>query len=193
MTDPVSWGVIGGLALTEGIKFLYSQAAALIESWRKRRDERAADPDAEAGDDADLPALQQSAELDGQVDQAARPDPEVLAKRIDELEQAFYALAPYGGPVPKKADSDNPTLIADVQRLRALLEEVYGQRITFKGESREATGTRLSADVRATDLDHSTVAGIRGAANAGEGTDAHANVQVTRAKDASVTGIDFGD
>src|SRR5262245_41005453 len=39
MGDPLTLAVLGGGAATEGIKFLYGQAAEVIKAWRARRDE----------------------------------------------------------------------------------------------------------------------------------------------------------
>src|SRR5260370_39043242 len=37
MPDPVTVSALGGLAASEGIKFLYGQAAELLKAWRERR------------------------------------------------------------------------------------------------------------------------------------------------------------
>src|SRR5690242_7738475 len=45
MVDPLSIAVLGGIAATEGIKFLYGQAAEILKRRRERRDaERAGTP-----------------------------------------------------------------------------------------------------------------------------------------------------
>ena len=37
MPDPVTFSTLGGLAASEGINFLYGQAAELLKAWRERR------------------------------------------------------------------------------------------------------------------------------------------------------------
>ena len=100
MTDPITLGAIGAIALTEGVKFLYTQAGALIESWRKRRDAKTSAMAGPADDEEpQLAPLAQSAELDGQIDSARGADSALLTQRVGELEEAFEALAPYNGPI----------------------------------------------------------------------------------------------
>ncbi|HWN63992.1 MAG TPA: hypothetical protein VNO25_25340, partial [Streptosporangiaceae bacterium] len=42
MPDPVMLSSLGGLAASQGIKFLYGQAAELLKAWRERRGQVAA-------------------------------------------------------------------------------------------------------------------------------------------------------
>ena len=37
-------------------------------------------------------------------------------------------------------------MIADIDGLRRVLESIYGQRITFRGEDREQSGTRVTVE-----------------------------------------------
>ena len=192
MADPFTLGAIGALALTEGIKFLYTQAGALIDSWRKRREEKAADaehpaPEAKSGE---LAPLEQSSDLDGTVDTAQPADAEMVAAKISELEQAFYALAPYCGPAPKPIDPGEKALLEQAGRLRDLLEAIYGQRLTFKGESREPTGTQLTANVRAQQLRNTQIDAITNAPATGD-TRAAVEIDVSDATDSRITGISF--
>src|SRR5689334_19397449 len=89
MADPFTLGAIGALALTEGIKFLYTQAGALIDSWRKRREEKATDAEhpAREAKSGELAPLEQSSDLDGTVDTAQHADADMVAAKISELEQ----------------------------------------------------------------------------------------------------------
>jgi hypothetical protein len=38
MADPFSAAALGGVVLTEGIKFLYRQAGEVLKRWRERRE-----------------------------------------------------------------------------------------------------------------------------------------------------------
>jgi hypothetical protein len=132
--EPFSLGVLGALAATEGIKFLYGQAGEVLKRWRDRKAGRT-----EAAD-APLPA----------------PDPDLLEgdlrspiinyQMVDQLHDEIRGL---GGVLAKYAsgfDEPNPNdaeLSAAFDGLRRALEVVYGQRITFKGESREASGAAV--------------------------------------------------
>ena len=57
-----------------------------------------------------------------------------------ELRALRQALGEYAAGIDE-VDIDNHDLLVRVDEMRRLLETVYGQRITFKGESRPASGT----------------------------------------------------
>src|SRR5882757_5172499 len=48
MTEPLSLAVLGGVAATESIKFLYAQASELLKAWRERRRKTATGEDTPA-------------------------------------------------------------------------------------------------------------------------------------------------
>jgi hypothetical protein len=135
--DPLSLGVLGGAALTEGIKFLYGQVTELL----KRRRDKTGMTAGTAVEPAVVSAVQ-PAVLDGPlekpVDQAAVEDNQA---RLLELRRALGDYAD-GLAEPDPAD---PRLLEQVAALRGLLELVYGQHVTFRGEQRPATGSPLPA------------------------------------------------
>jgi hypothetical protein len=57
MVEPFSLGVLGAVAATEGIKFLYAQAAEVLKRWRERRACRDAEADAPIAVDAAAASL----------------------------------------------------------------------------------------------------------------------------------------
>jgi hypothetical protein len=192
VADPVTLAVLGGLALTEGVKFLYNQAGALLDAWRKRREKAADAAAAAAAPDDELPGLAQDPALDGDVDSDRRPDPDRVAARVADLEAALDALDPYVRPRgARPVDPKDATVRADVGRVRDLLEDLYGQRLTLKGENREPTGTVLHAEVRVARTKDSQVLGMRNAASAPPGTKAEATVDATDLDHSTVAGIDF--
>jgi len=140
VADPVTLAVLGGLAATEGIKFLYSQAGEVLKAWRERRKAKAAEP--QAGDDP-LEVPVEANEILDRGTTAAVVDVSVLEARQQELVRLVGALSPYAlGQV--EIDLADEELAERAGELRALLEAAYGQRFTFRGENREATGTRVS-------------------------------------------------
>jgi hypothetical protein len=44
---------------------------------------------------------------------------------------------------PQRIEARDPEFLASLERLRDLLEQVYGCRLTFTGEAREPTGTAV--------------------------------------------------
>jgi hypothetical protein len=139
MPDPVTFSALGGVAATEGIKFLYGQAAELLKAWRDRRHQ------VEAG--GALPAQLTVPIVDNEVLDAAptgaAADVSVLDRESKSLVQLVGALSPYADGMAD-TDPDDEELGEQAGRLRALLEAVYGQRFTFRGEQRDPTGTRVT-------------------------------------------------
>lgn len=141
MADPVSLALVGSAVLTEGIKFLYGQASKILER-RAARKEAEKKASAEAATSKTEPAqVQLPAVFQGQLS-----SPEV---DFDEVERQFQALRVLRGRLLDYADGivsvdpEDQHLIADVDSLRQVLESIYGQRITFKGEDREPSGVKV--------------------------------------------------
>ena len=139
MSDPVTLGVLGGVAAAEGIKFLYGQAAEMLKAWRERRSKAA---EAQPGDAAfDVPIVDTDV-LDA-VPSSVSADPAVIEREQQQLVRLVGALSPYAQGLVDIEPAD-AELSENLLKLRALLEAAYGQRLTFRGERREPTGTRLT-------------------------------------------------
>jgi hypothetical protein len=129
--DPLSLVVLGAAA-TQTITFLYSQVGELL----KARRERQARPDAPA----EVPLVDPSV-LDRPLT-STRIDAEVLDREADSLVGLSAALAPVAsGHV--ELDPNDPVIAMRAAQLRALLEAIYGQRITFRGEERAPSGSQV--------------------------------------------------
>jgi hypothetical protein len=126
MADPLTLAVLGGVAAGKGIKFLYGQAAELLKAWRERR--------------ADVP-LAAAPVLDGEPGPGAA-DAEVVAREHANLLSLSTGLAPVAQELVD-LDLDDPDLAQRAGDLRELLEQIYHQRITFRGETRDPTGTAV--------------------------------------------------
>jgi hypothetical protein len=146
MVEPFSLGVLGAVAATEGIKFLYGQAAEVLKRWRERRSDDG--PAAQAPIPVDSAAARL---LEGELE-APTVDFAALQSRHEEIRQLAGTLGNYAGGI-EVPEADDRGLSDAVDRLRRALEEVYGQRITFKGEHREPSGVRLRGEVEAGTVD----------------------------------------
>jgi len=137
MTDPITWGVLGGWALSEGIKFLYGQAAELLKAHRERKAHKSKGP---AEGQIDVPLVSTDV-LDG-TPTSTLVNLDALEQQEPSLVKLMGGLAPYaqGLADPDPQDAELARVAASV---RAVLEAVYGQRFTFRGEQREPTGTRV--------------------------------------------------
>ena len=131
MVEPFSAGALGALAATEGIKFLYSQAAEVLKRWRDRKAGR------EAEALAPIP-VQGDTVLEGTLE-PPRVDFDALERLHVDIKQLASVLGDYAGGLEDPDPSDGD-LTAAADGLRRALEVVYRQRITFKGEERGASG-----------------------------------------------------
>jgi hypothetical protein len=130
--EPVTLAAVGGMVLTEGVKFLYQQASDLIRYWRERRDAKTGDavatPTASPPDDL----------LEGQLEPLI-VDHEALDRLQDRIRDVRRELLDYvDGTIPITPEDQGLLLRTEV--LRNLLEAVYQQRLTFRGEQRDAAG-----------------------------------------------------
>ncbi len=130
--EPVTLAAIGGTVLAEGVKFLYAQAGDLIRYWRERRD-------AKGGETVPEPS---ASPPDGLLQGRLEPltvDHEALDRVQEQIRDLHRDLLDYvEGTTPITADDQGLLLRTD--SLRRLLEAVYQQRLTFRGEQREAAG-----------------------------------------------------
>lgn len=159
MPDPLTLTVLGAAA-TEGIKFLYGQASAVIAAWRERRQsEGAGAPEASLR----VPIMETDV-LDG-VPQESVIDATVVAHEERSIVKLLGVLAPYAQGLADVEPTDEE-LGEQAGRLRALLEAAYGQRLTFRGERREPTGARVTVSQVLGDVE-GRVTGARGDVGAG--------------------------
>jgi hypothetical protein len=137
MPDPITLTLVGTVVLTEGIKFLYGQAGELIKRWRDRKDAAAA----EALKQIETPLKADPNIFNGTVAPLVA-DAERLQSLEPQLRELRSALADYAQEI-EPVDVNNNNLVAIADTLRQQLETIYGQRLTFKGEQREPSGTPL--------------------------------------------------
>ncbi len=128
---------MGGVALTEGSKFLYGQATELLKGRRESAD-------ASAGSTATTTmelVRQQPPVLDGPL-ASAQVDLDLVAAHEAELRELRRVLADYAEGLAD-VDPNDGQVLQQVEALRALLELAYGQHLTFQGEARPSTGAPL--------------------------------------------------
>jgi hypothetical protein len=160
MSDPISMGALGGVVLTEGIKFLYKQAGEILKGWRERR---AAAGRKSAESAPAQPDIVESPLLEGRLS-ADKVDYQAVERLEIQLREVRQELSGYADGIDP-VDTADKSLLAKVDALRQMLEAVYQQRITFKGEHRPAGPTvegRIDVEQVA-----GYVAGVRARAIAG--------------------------
>lgn len=141
MAEPITLAVVGTLALTEGIKFLYGQAGEVLKRWRERSN---AAKKAEASKDAAQPAAKEPVEVQlPEVFEGRLSSPELHYDAVERLQEPMTRLrrelSGYADDSEEINTSDE-NLLQNVDALRRALEAVYRQRLTFKGENRPASG-----------------------------------------------------
>jgi hypothetical protein len=180
--EPISLGAIGAYALTEGIKFLYTQAGELLRHWRERRDG--------AQQERTGPQLRPPAEIiEGNLE-SVPPDLERVDRLESDLREQWRSVAGYAAGV-EAVDPADMALLDQVDALRQSLEVVYGQRITFKGEAREPSRPLVKNEVLA--MEAEIIASRVGNVSSG-GASVENRVDATRAKisGSSVGNVDVG-
>lgn len=143
MPDPITLAVVGSTVLVEGIKFLYNQANEVLKRWRARRDaakENDVEPEKPQPVEVKLPPA-----FDGQLS-----NPQIhfdAVKRLEgNLREVVKDLSLYAAGADD-VDNSNTQLMENVDALRQMLEAIYQQRITFKGEARPPSGTRVKGGI----------------------------------------------
>lgn len=143
MADPstLSMAAIGAVALSEGVKFLYGQAGELLKRWRERRDNpKSTQPSVETTEVA-LPTV-----FEGELENPSIHY-DALERAEVELRALYGDLTIYVNDV-EPIDPSNEELLGRIDVLRRLLEAVYQQRITFKGEQRAASGPDIDVRIK---------------------------------------------
>lgn len=120
--DAVAIPALAGAALAQGITFLYGQAAELL---RVRREEKGAHR-----------AVFAVPEVFEPLESAVRPDLAVLAGRERDLQMLLQIAEPFMARPAADLDGADASLRACFGHIRDVLEDVYGTRFTFGGESR---------------------------------------------------------
>jgi hypothetical protein len=136
MVDPLTITAIGAVAIAEGIKFLYGQAGEILKRWRERKD---------AAQDASL-QLNNTEPIDVKlppVFEGQLAAPHIHFDAVERVELQLRGLrkdlSEYVDEI-ESVDLNDENLLQRVDALRQLLEAVYQQRITFKGEQRPPSG-----------------------------------------------------
>ncbi|GLY07633.1 hypothetical protein [Actinoplanes sp. NBRC 101535] len=132
MADPLTLTVLGAVAATEGIKFLYGQASEVLTAWRER---------GRGSQEVSVPFID-SACLD-ETPAESIVDMDVITAENQKLIAAVGALHPYAADLAD-VDLTDEKLAQHAGDLRALLEAAYGYRLTFAGEEREPTGASVN-------------------------------------------------
>ncbi|MER7728901.1 MULTISPECIES: hypothetical protein [unclassified Streptomyces] len=131
MSDAFTFPVLAVSALTQAFGFLYGRAGAVLDRRATRREGTA------AGELDAVPAVVVGIPGPPAFDAAA-----LTPERVQRIESLLEVLGVY--------DDHRDLIRADDERLRrslgglrAVLEEVEGQRLTFTGENRPASGVRI--------------------------------------------------
>lgn len=169
--DPLSFPVLAGAALSQAFGFLFGRLAHLLDSRGEKQDaeEAVETPEVLVGDLGKL---------------TARND--VIEAHLADIEELVGRLSVYERK-PERLNGNDITLRDSLAHARALLEQVYGQHITFRGEERPASGVHVEQTLE-------TVAGRLTGVKAGRVRQARVRQEVTDVSESgSVVGIDADD
>ncbi|MGZ3626949.1 MAG: hypothetical protein ACXVDN_04660 [Ktedonobacteraceae bacterium] len=143
MVDPLTITTIGAVAITEGIKFLYGQAGEILKRWRDRKD-AAKDASIQLNNTESI-LFKLPSVFEGQLS-APYIHFDAVERVEEQLRELRKDLSDYADGV-ELVDVTNENLLQRIDALRQLLEAVYQQRITFKGEQRPSSGPVVAGRV----------------------------------------------
>lgn len=179
MSEPLTLEFVSGVVLTEGVKFLYNQAAEILKLWRERRKSDLAIKDKTIPITVAPPAI-----FEGELAPL-----EIHLDKLEPLEnhllQLRGRLANYADEL-EPIDSNNQQLLEAVDALRQVMEAVYQQRLTFKGEQRSPSGPVVIGTI-----DVESVAGTAAAVEA-KSISSGRVVGMSKARDVEETGTVYG-
>jgi hypothetical protein len=142
-------GTYGLSFFTETVKFLYGQATEVLKTRRERKKAGESQPGQEqqvtAVTTKELPDI-----FEGHLG-PLQVDFEALEPVADELISLRKEIADYAEGI-KDIDPEDRDMVAKVAAIRELLEVIYSQRITFKGEQREPSGPLVRGSVKVKEL-----------------------------------------
>jgi hypothetical protein len=142
-----SIAAIGGLALGEGIKFLYTQAGEIL---KHRRDRKAAEV-AGAAPPSEPLAVETPTVVMGTLNPITI-DPDAADELAEELSALRKELSDFADGIETPEPTDE-RVVRTTNALRDAIEAIIGQRITFEGEDREPTGSPVvTGTVRAKEI-----------------------------------------
>jgi len=139
MVDPVT--TLAGVAttvLTEGVKWLFTQAGDALRRWRERREAKTAEPPPPA--DPGSPEI-----FEGELGPLTM-DTNVVERLAADIKDLRRVLMDYAEGV-EEVRPDDHELLQTADGLRRVLEAVYRQRITFRGEDRPPSGPIVEGTV----------------------------------------------
>src|SRR5438874_12120865 len=90
MPDPFTIAAVGGIVLTEGVKFLYAQASDIIKRWHDRRSKEKTASEATKlpeNELASVPAAKVTEILDGQLS-----PPEIHYEQVEKVYEPLKKL-----------------------------------------------------------------------------------------------------
>lgn len=151
MADPFTIGAIGAVALKEGVKFLYQQAGEAIR-WRRRDKREGGEPSPPA------PVSTPPEVFEERALTRAHLDVDALGRLEGDIRDLRAELADYAEDI-EDVDPSDARLVSLVDALRRAMEALYGETLTFKGETRDA-GVDVAGEARVQQVE-GYVAGLR--------------------------------
>ncbi|MBP2477731.1 hypothetical protein JOF53_006603 [Crossiella equi] len=147
--DPLSLSALAGAAVAPVFTFLFGRLASLLDNRASRTGKNAP---AQETEQIETPAVVHGVLKPLQVND------EQLQQRLGELEVLAGSLGVYDRN-PDRLQVEDVKLLENMGRLRDHLECIYGQRITFVGEQRPTSGSRVDQSI---DVVEGDMTGIEG-------------------------------
>jgi hypothetical protein len=145
--EPFSLAALSAVTLTEGVKFLYGQAGEILKRRRERKKAEEEGRPVPAPEPVEIP---DQGILEGELAPAI-VDLETVERLEEDLKVLSQRLGNYAGGI-EEVDPGDQELLQTFDALRRVLEAIYQQRITFKGEDRPPSGPLVEGRVDVGDV-----------------------------------------
>ncbi|WP_190818666.1 hypothetical protein [Saccharopolyspora pogona] len=124
--DTVDFPMLANAAFNQAFGFMFNCLSSALRRDKKKKGEE---------------PLEKPDVVEGELHELV-PREEVVKAHLSELRGLAGELLEYKED-PELLDPNDKSLRESLGRLRALLEKIYGQHITFRGESRPRSGVKV--------------------------------------------------
>lgn len=148
MSTTITLATVGLTVITEGIKFLYGQATELLRIYRQKKESKGK----EAKSSIDSPSIAKFPDVfEGDLSIPLQFNEDVLIELEPQLRSLRKDISDYAEEI-EKIDQSNLILMEKINALRLILESIYSQEITFKGEQRESSNLVVKGTIKVEDV-----------------------------------------
>lgn len=148
MSTTITLATVGLTVITEGVKFLYGQATELLKIYRQKKESKGK----EAKSNIEISSIAKFPDIfESNLTIPLKFNGDVLVELEPQLRSLRKEISDYAEEI-EKIDQGNLILMEKINALRLILESIYAQKITFKGEQRENSVIVVEGAIKVEDV-----------------------------------------